>query len=166
MLARRHFAGRPMSMRLLITVALIAAGSAVSAQAPDAAPKRMPGVWEMTAILVEKNRLTHNFHVCVTPEVDDFLALPGEPRPQCERVAWRRDGQYVDFEAECSVAGSRATIKGRFSGDFGYNLQGELTTTYSPPLDGLAQLTTDFEGRRLASCRTHHTPGEFMTPVR
>jgi hypothetical protein len=155
-----------MSMRSLIVLALAAASSAVSAQGSEAAPQRMPGVWEMTAILVEKNRLTHNFHVCVTPETDDFLALPGEPRPECERVAWRRDGQYLDFEAECSVAGSRATMKGRFSGDFGYNLQGVLTTTYTPPLDGLAQLTTDFEGRRLASCRAQHTPGEFMTPVR
>lgn len=47
-----------MSMRSLIVLALAAASSAVSAQGSEAAPQRMPGVWEMTAILVEKNRLT------------------------------------------------------------------------------------------------------------
>lgn len=154
---------RPIAVYALALAVLI---PGVPAHADDAAPRRMPGVWEMTAVLLEKDGLTHNFHVCVSDEVDDVLALPAGPRPECERTRWRRDGAYLHFEAECGVAGSRAMMRGRFSGDFAYNLQGVVTTTYSPPLDGLAQLTTGFEGRRLASCRAHHTPGEFMTPVR
>lgn len=153
-------------MRPIAVLALAVLIPGAPVHADDAAAKRMPGVWEMTAVLVEKDGLTHNFHVCVSDAVDDVLALPAAQPPECERKRWRRDGAYVQFEAECSVAGSRATMSGTFSGDFAYNLQGVVTTTYSPPLDGLAQLTTDFEGRRLASCRAHHTPGEFMTPVR
>lgn len=149
-----------------IAIASVLASTAAYPQASTDAPRRMPGLWEMTTIIGDKDGVVHNFQACIDADHDNLLLQPGEPVPQCTRSSWRRDGHYRHFDADCSVEGSTAKMQGVFSGDFAYNFQGEVRTTYSPPRKGLSALTMHMEGRRLASCRAGQTPGRFMTPVR
>ncbi len=151
------------TLTLLAAVSLATTATAL-AHGPREPGKRMHGLWEMITILPEKEGTTHHFRLCIDAEHDDLLPQPGEATPECARQDWRRDGAYTHFEAECWVGGSAASMKGTFSGDFGYNFQGEITTTYSPPHEGRSTLTMVMEGRRLASCRPHEKPGAFLSP--
>ncbi|MFU2489223.1 hypothetical protein ACMV5O_17405, partial [Thauera sp. WH-1] len=75
---------------------------------------------------------------------------------------WRQDAHYRYYTAECTVKGSSARIEGRFTGDFQYNYHGELTTTYSPALDGVTEARMEVAGRRLAPCKPEHPVGKIM----
>jgi hypothetical protein len=149
-----------------LAIASILMSTAAYAQTSPDAPKRMPGLWEMTTIMGEKGGTVHNFQMCIDAQHDDILLQPGEPVPHCTRSTWRRDGHYLHFDAECTIDGADASLQGVFSGDFAYNFQGEVRTGYASPRNGPKSSTMHMEGRRLASCRAGQTPGEFMKPVR
>lgn len=151
---------------VVVAIASIIMSTGAAAHASAKAPKRMPGLWEMTTVMSEKGGVVHNFQMCVDAQYDDVLLQPGEPVPQCTRITWRRDGHYLHLDAQCIIDGADAGLQGVFSGDFAYNFQGEVRTDYASPRNGLTSLTMHMEGRRLASCRPGQTPGEFMKPVR
>lgn len=151
---------------VVVAIASIIMSTGAAAHASAKAPKRMPGLWEMTTVMGEKGGMVHNFQMCIDAEHDDILLQPGEPVPQCTRITWRRDGHYLHLDAECTVDGAGASLQGVFSGDFAYNFQGEVRSIHAPPRNDSKASTMYMEGRRLASCRSGQTPGEFMKPVR
>jgi len=150
---------------IVVAIASIIMSTAALVHASAEAPKRMAGLWEMTTVMSEKGGFVHNFQMCIDGEHDDILLQPDEPVPQCTRSTWRRDGHYLHFDAQCTIDGADARLQGVFSGDFAYNFQGEIRTDYASPRNGLTTLTMHMEGRRLASCRSGQTPGEFMKPA-
>ena len=66
------------------------------------------------------------------------------------------------YRAVCDAKGSTATVEGKFGGDFQYNFQGELSTSYTPALNGVTTEHTEIEGRRLAPCRGDQPVGTFL----
>ena len=81
---------------------------------------------------------TASFHICIGKLArDDVIAHPESTLSNCREQRWTKDAYYTYYQATCDAKGSTATVEGRFAGDFKYNFQGELSTTFSPPLDGV-----------------------------
>ena len=151
-------------MRTLLPLLLIAASTAAHATtAPAEAPVRMPGLWLMNTAPAGDAAKTASFHVCIGKIAsDDVIAHPDSALRNCREQRWSKDAYYTYYQATCDAKGSTATVEGRFAGDFKYNFQGELSTTFSPPLDGVAIAKAEIDGRRLAPCRGDLPEGKFL----
>jgi hypothetical protein len=151
-------------MRRLLPLLLVAAtATAHATPTPVEAPIRMPGLWLMNTIPGGDAARTASFHICIGKITsDDVLAHPGSTLGNCRDQQWSKDAYYTYYRATCDVKGSTATVEGRFGGDFKYNFQGEVTTTYSPPIDGVAVTKTEIDGRRLSPCRGDLPEGKFL----
>ena len=143
-------------MRLLqplLLAATAAASAALAAPTPVDPPQRLPGLWLMSTAPAGQAAQPSTFHICVGKTDTDVLNHPGNLLANCRDQAWSRDDHYRYYRATCDAKGSIATIEARIAGDLQYNYQGELTTRYSPPLDGSDQARAEILGRRLGPCR-------------
>lgn len=151
-------------MRRLLPLLLVAAtATAHATPTPVEAPIRMPGLWLMNTIPGGDAARTASFHICIGKITsDDVLAHPGSVLGTCRDQQWSKDAYYTYYRASCEVKGRTAMVEGRFAGDFKYNFQGEFTTTYSPPVDGVAVTRIEIDGRRLSPCRGDLPEGKFL----
>ena len=132
----------------LLIVSLGAAG----ALAQDA-PRRKPGLWEismtmgrMPAPMVSRQ--------CVDEKTDDFGSRPTRSggAEKCSKKSVRREGGSVILESVCQAEGSTATSRGVFTGDFTTAYKGDMTTTFSPPLNGMGEMKMTFQARYTGPC--------------
>lgn len=149
---------RPITFTLLAAFALTAS----AADMPRDMPKRKTGLWEMKTSIVEMGGITQTFEMCVGADTDNLLYQKGQTDKNCERQDWKRSGNGVDFSAVCRVEGSTATLNGRFQGDFDSAYSGELLTSYSPPLQGIASATMKQEARWTGPCKAGQKPGDVV----
>lgn len=140
---------------------LLALGTTIAfTVAADDLPRRDSGLWEMKTALAEMGGMGMNFQTCVDDSVDDLM--PEDPDADCDEQSYRRDGNRIVFEAICRADGSTAKIKGEFTGDFTRNYRGEIRTTYTPPLQGMASSTMTMEARWVGPCKPGQKPGDVI----
>ncbi len=153
-------------MRLPLLAVCLALGAVIaapsSAQSPANAPKRKPGAWEMKLAMAELGGLTQTLQMCVGANTDDDLLQQNGRKSNCSSQHWQRDGDRISFSAVCQVEGSTANIRGSFSGDFDNRYSGELHSTYTPPLQGMATMTVRHEGRWLGPCAAGQRAGDVV----
>lgn len=121
-------------------------------------PQRDPGLWEMKTALAEMGGMGMNLQTCVDDSVDDLL--PADPDADCDEESYRRDGDRIVFAATCRADGSVAKISGAFTGDFAREYRGEIHTTYTPPLQGMARSTMTVEARWVGACKPGQKAGD------
>lgn len=149
--------------RLLLLLTTAIAATAHASPMPMDNPIRLSGLWLMNTTHVGAAPQTSSFHVCVgSPVRDDVLAHPGSVLANCREERWSKDEHYSYYQAVCDAKGGSAAVDGKFFGDFKYNFQGELTTTFSSPGDGVKVSKMDIDGRRLAPCRGDLPEGKFL----
>jgi hypothetical protein len=149
-------------MRISFAVALLIASSPSLAETSVDKPLRMPGLWQMTAVVSGIPDTVRNFHFCVVPDADQPLAHPSVSVPDCPEQSWRQDRLTKNLTASCADDSGTVAMRGVFGGDFQYNFQGDLTLQYDPPRDGLSEVTISYEGRRLAPCKDTLKRGVFL----
>ncbi len=152
-------------MRIALILAMLATGSAVHAEprVPIDPPQRMPGLWLMTTSIDGIPDAVGDFHICVDNKGEDApLGHPSLPPSDCPDPQWHKDKARSYYTASCKAGDSRVSAKGAFFGDFEYTLQGELTLEYDPPLDGRAEITVRYDGRRLGPCKETLKRGVFL----
>lgn len=149
-------------MRLSFAVALLIASSHSLAETSVDKPLRMPGLWQMTAVVSGVPDTVRNFHFCVEPDADQPLAHPSVSVPDCPEQNWRQDRLTKHLSASCADDSGMVTMRGVFGGDFQYNFQGDLTLQYDPPRDGVSEVAISYEGRRLAPCKDTLKRGVFL----
>ena len=152
-------------MRALLPLLIVAATlqTAHANPTPIEAPQRMPGLWLVNHGPAGETAKVASFHLCVGKQGSDaVLATPGNILGNCRDQAWSKEGAYTYYRAVCDAKGSTATVEGKFGGDFQYNFQGELSTSYTPALNGVTTERTEIEGRRLAPCRGDQPVGTFL----
>lgn len=142
-------------------IALLTGACALPAGAADDLPKRDPGVWEMKTALAEMGGMGMTMQTCVDDSVDELFVQPDDDS-QCTDQSYRREGNRVIFQATCRVEGSTARISGVFSGDFRRSYRGEIKTTYTPPLEGMASTTMTMDARWLGACKPGQRPGDVI----
>ncbi|MFN3984676.1 MAG: DUF3617 domain-containing protein [Rhodocyclaceae bacterium] len=140
--------------------ALLALATPALAQLPADLPKRQPGLWEMSNTMVEMGGMGMSLRTCID-ERSDELMMQQAHEMNCEKQSYRMEGRNrVVFEGVCDAEGSKATIKGIFTGDFSKAYKGEIVTTYDPPLQGMARMTMNMEARWVGACRPGQQPGD------
>ena len=149
--------------RLLPLLMTVIAATAHASPAPMDSPIRMSGLWLMNTTPLVEAAQTSSFHICIgSPARDDVLAHPGSALANCREERWSKDQYYSYYHAVCDAKGGTAVVEGKFFGDFKYNFQGEFTTTFSAPADGVTVTKTEIDGRRLAPCKRDLPEGKFL----
>ena len=149
--------------RLLLLLTTAIAATAHASPTPIDSPIRMQGLWLMNTTPLGPAAQTSSFHVCIgSPARDDVLAHPGSTLANCREERWSKDEHYSYYQAVCDAKGGSAVVEGKFFGDFKYNFQGEFTTTFSSPTDGVKVTKTEIDGRRLAPCKSDLPEGKFL----
>ncbi len=149
--------------RLLPLLTTVIAATAHASPTPMDSPIRMSGLWLMNAAAAGTAAPTSSFRICIgSPARDDVLAHPGSALANCRDERWSKDEHYSYYQAVCDAKGGSAAVEGKFFGDFRYNFQGEVTTTFSSPADGVKVTKTEIDGRRLAPCKGDLPEGKFL----
>lgn len=123
-------------------------------------PKRQPGLWEMKTSVAEMGGMGMTLQTCVDDTTDELMARQANEPEDCEKRDYRRDGDRVTFEAICKTDGSTVHVKGVFTGNFTKAYRGEIRSTYTPPIQGMASSTMTMEGRWLSACKPGQQPGD------
>jgi len=148
------------SLSSAITFALtVGYGALALAQLPADMPKPDPGLWQMKTSLAQMGGMGMTFETCIDESTQDLLVQPDD-EAECTDQSYRRDGNRIVFEASCRVEGSVARINGTFTGDFTRNYQGQINTTYTPPLEGMAVTDMTMDARWISACRPGQQPGD------
>jgi len=124
---------------------------AAAASAEDA-PKRKSGLWEISMSMAQMPAPMVS-RQCVDEKTDDFGSRPSRGGPEkCSKKSVRREGGSVILESVCQAEGSTATTRGVFTGDFTTAYKGDMTTTFSPPMNGMAEMKMSFQARYAGPC--------------
>lgn len=132
---------------------------AISLAAPDL-PKRKAGLWEHRMQMSQTGGFTHSVHVCTDGRMDDMAMQQGASN--CSKLDIRQQGDRMTVESVCQAGGSTATSRGSFSGDFTSHIAGQITTTFSPPLNGMRQNVMQIDARWLGPCQPGQQPGDVI----
>ncbi len=128
-------------------------------------PQRKPGLWEIKMQVpgMPQPMLSQQ---CIDEKTDDLMHSqgPDRSRQQCRRNTMRRVGDKVIVESVCTIDGSTATTSAVFSGDFSRHYRGEISATFSPPLDGMKSSKQTLEAKWLGPCRPGQKPGDVILP--
>lgn len=149
-----------MSMPRSIAVAIpLLLAATLTHGAPDL-PKRQPGLWEMKTTMPQMGGMAMTVQTCVDDTIEELMAKQGEQDENCQKRDYRRDGDRVVFEAVCKTDGSTVHVKGVFSGNFTKSYKGQIDSTYTPPIHGMASSSMTMEGRWLSACKPGQQPGD------
>lgn len=146
-------------LKIIAVAAPLLFTSTAALSAPDM-PKRQPGLWEMKTSMAEMGGMGMTMQTCVDDTIEDLMARQNDKDQECEKRDYRRDGDRVTFEAICKADGSTVHINGVFTGNFTKSYKGQVRSTYTPPIHGMASSTLTMEGRWLSACKPGQQPGD------
>ena len=150
-----------MKNRLVIAcISTLLVGSA-AAQIPADMPKPDPGLWQMQTSIVQMGGMGMGYRVCIGDEVDDLLMQP-EENVECREFSYRRDGDRLIYNATCDADGSEARVEGVFTGDIRRNYQGNIATTFTPPLEGIARTDMTLNAQWIGPCAPGQQSGDVV----
>jgi hypothetical protein len=110
---------------------LVFAATGLAAAAKEA-PKRKPGLWELTTIGAGTG--THVAKACI--DADDSILAPGEGDCSAPKIGFDGvDTTIVDIV--CKSGDSKQTISGAFTGDFDTRYRAQVKMSFDPPLAGM-----------------------------
>ena len=146
-----------------IVATAVAASLSLAVSATDI-PKRKSGLWEIktTSDAAGTGRPT-SMQMCIDQATDDLLRGLGSTQ-DCSKNELKRNGDRIQTESVCKVMGTTTVSHGLFQGDFSAAYQGEVTTTYDPPMMGMKQGKTRIEAKWLSACKAGMTPGDMVLP--
>lgn len=149
-----------MRKTLIATSLLIAAGFATAADAPA----RKSGLWEITNNMSGPHSMTTTMQQCVDEKTDKLTEQTGQREAQknCSKNEVSRSGNKVISDSVCKFDGTTATTHAEFTGDFGSNYRGDIKTTYSPPMQGMAGMQMAITAKWLGPCKPGMKPGDVI----
>lgn len=142
---------------LLLTITAAQAGNA---------PKRKPGLWEISTTNSAAPGANTTFQQCIDAATDDLVQRRGQEMAQqkCSKQDFRVSGNTVTFESVCMHGNTVATTSGTFSGQFDSAYRGEMTTRFEPPMRGVRESRTSIAARWLGACQPGQRPGDMIMP--
>lgn len=150
-----------MQRTFVLAFALVAGSALAAPTIPSDMPQPDPGLWELKTSIAEMGGMTMTFESCMDGSVEELLQRPEVEDADCQDMHIDYSNNRLTARAVCTVEGSRAEIVSEFTGDFRRAYQGEVRSTYTPPLQGMRQTTAAVEGRWIASeCAPGQRPGD------
>lgn len=126
-------------------------------------PIRKAGLWEMTMegmagmpAMVMKQ--------CTDAKTDERMQKWDPGQTDCKVGPISRSGDTITTDSVCKLDGTTATTRMVTSGDFqtAYTVQGK--TTFSPPMQGMAESNMTIKGRFVGPCTPDLKPGDMVMP--
>jgi hypothetical protein len=153
-------------MRKIIT--LIACWLCVlvpSAQAADEYFHRKPGLWEISMEMDSHPGKGRTVKYCLDEKTDAELIKLGESAGQmCTKHEMHREGADYLASSTCNMMGSTIVSNSVFKGDFTSSYEGDINSTYTPPLMGKPTGHMKINGRWLGACEAGQQPGDMIMP--
>lgn len=126
-------------------------------------PSRKPGLWEvkMHASGMPQPMTSQQ---CIDEKTDNLMQQRGQDqaRQQCSKNTVRHEANRVIVESVCKLGQTTAITKAVFSGDFKSNYRGEINSTYTPPMHGVAASKQTLETKWLGACKPGQKPGDVI----
>jgi len=148
-------------MKVIFGFAVLLAATGL-AHAADDIPQRQAGLWEHRMQMSVTGNFTHAVQVCTDEKFDDLARQQGAS--SCSKMSIRREGERVLIDSVCQSGGSTATTHGSLSGDFATHFVGQFDTSFTPPLNGMANASMRMDARRLGPCKAGQKPGDMIMP--
>ncbi len=155
---------------LSIIAAGLLAGASTAALAVDA-PKRKPGLWEISMTMVESGGKTTPLpgpsQHCIDAKTDDMMQQQSREmsKDKCSAVSHRRESaNRFSFEGTCKTGDTTTVSKGVFTGDFSSNYRGEITSTFDPPMMGMKESKMTLAAKWTGPCKPGMKPGDVIMP--
>lgn len=144
----------------IVVVSSIAFSASAFAASPSDLPTPDAGLWELKTALSEMGGMAMTFESCVDGTFEEMMTHPEVENADCTDQTIDQQGNRIVVSATCTIEGSRAEMNGVFTGDFAKAYQGEIRSTYTPPLHGMASTTMKVDARWLSACRPGQKPGD------
>jgi len=143
----------------VVSCILLTAGNAY---AGGKIPKRKSGLWQVSMTNSASQGHTMVMQQCIDENTDNLMQQRAErmSKQECSQQDFRQEGSRWVINSVCVSNGRTMTTKGVFSGDFGSNYQGNLHTTYDPPMHGMKESDTKMQGKWLGACKPGQKPGD------
>lgn len=150
-------------MRLVIAISILVL-SPLAFAAPNM-PARKPGLWEISMQMPNLPQPMVS-QQCIDEKTDDLMQQRGQERAQqqCSKNTVRNEGSQVVVDSVCTFDKTTATTHAVFSGDFKSNYRGEISTTYAPPMHGMASSRQILTAKWLGPCKAGQKPGDVTMP--
>lgn len=113
--------------------------------AAEMAPKRKPGLWEITTVAPVSGMTT--IKTCVGQ--DDDIVRPADGDCTEPKVTPLNEGVTVDVV--CTTKHGKQIISSTFTGDFETRYHATLKTTFEPPLGAIRRMGVKIDGKYLGA---------------
>lgn len=126
----------------LLAAAVILPAVAVTAETVEA-PKRKPGLWEITTVAAGTGMTT--IKSCIGP--DDNIALPADSG-ECSQTKVTPAGAEVIVDVVCKRKYGKEIMSTAFGGDFSKRYHAVMKITYDPP-EGIKNMGVTIDAKYL-----------------
>lgn len=134
-----------------------------SSTAEDLYMKRKPGLWEIQT--VANGQAVPPMKNCIDAATDlQMQEMGNEMAKNCSKKELKKTGDIYTIESECNHAGTKISSHGTFKGDFTSSYQGEISSTYNPPMMGIKEGSTKITAKWLGNCEAGMQPGDVIMP--
>ena len=148
-------------MKLFVIALTILIAPSLGAVESDL-PRLKPGLWENVMQMSNLPGYSHRVQTCVDDATVDLMLSPNTGN--CSKRTIRREGNRVTIDLVCEADASTVTTHGSFSGDFDARYAGIVTSTFSPPLQGIASTEMRTTAAYLGACKPGQKPGDMVMP--
>lgn len=141
----------------------LTACAALTAQAQDM-PARKPGLWSLTMQMQGMPGGGTNTQQCVDAKSDAEMqrkAMAGDPRQRCTQKSLTRVAGGVEFQAECTSAEGKVSVRSRATGDFDKRYTVDSRMTFDPPQHGVNEATVKITAQHMGDCPAGMAPGQI-----
>lgn len=148
--------------RFILVAIMSAAGAAYAAdiELPSDLPTPTSGLWKTEINMPLMGGMSMNADNCVGG-IEEMLRHPELDSSQCKDIRIEYENGRITSNATCNIDNSTAHISSVFTGDFKKSYQGEIHTTYTPPLHGMSETTIKMQSHWVAAqCLPGQKPGD------
>ena len=125
-------------------------------------PKRKAGLWQQTVTASGVGMPPTSMSMCTDEKTDDLMNDRAGSSQRCTQQSARKQGNTFVVEAVCKEGTTTIRTRGVFSGDFNTRYNGELHSTFDPPMHGMKEMTQKIDARWAGPCKPGQKPGDVM----
>jgi Protein of unknown function (DUF3617) len=148
------------SLFLLGIASATLAGGALAADTP----KRKTGLWEIN-MKMDGAPGMGAIQQCIDQNTDNLMQQhEKKAKSDCSVMDIKPQGNKVTVHSVCKFGDSTATTDAVFIGSFDTAYQGDINSSYNPPIHGRSETKVSIAAKWLSPCKPGQKPGDVIMP--